>query len=116
MSRPQTQQKIYKVIFLNQGKVFELYARNVYQGNLYGFVEIEELLFGEKSTVLVDPTEDRLKSEFAGVKRTFLPLHTVIRIDEVDQQGVSKVRANEAGDNVAMFPSHYYGGDSKKDD
>lgn len=115
MSDPRNQQKVYKVIFNNQGKVFELYARNVYQGNMYGFVEIEELLFGNKSSLLVDPSEDRLKTEFAGVKRTFLPMHTVIRIDEVEQEGVSKVRAGDAGDNVAMFPHGVYTPDKKTD-
>ena len=105
--------KIYKVLFMNQGKVFELYARHVMQGNLYGFVEVEELLFGEKSSLLVDPSEDRLKAEFANVKRTYLPMHAVIRIDEVDRQGVSKIRSGDAGDNVAMFPPAY--GPAKKD-
>lgn len=105
MSTRDKKSQIYKVIFVNQGKVFELYARNVYQGNLYGFVEVEELLFGEKSTLLVDPSEDRLKAEFAGVKRTFLPMHAIIRIDEVDKQGVSKIHAASGGDNIATFPS-----------
>lgn len=97
--------KIYKVLFLNQGKVYELYARNVYQGELYGFVEVEELLFGEKTTLLVDPAEERLRNEFTDVKRTFLPLHSVIRIDEVEKQGSSKIRGSgEAHDNIAHFP------------
>ena len=90
MSETGKKNQIYKVIFINQGKVFELYARNVYQGNLYGFIEVEELLFGEKSTLVVDPTEDRLKTEFADVKRTFLPMHSIIRIDEVNKEGISK--------------------------
>ena len=37
---------IYRVVFLNQGKVYEVYARHVSQtGSLFGFVEIEELIF-----------------------------------------------------------------------
>ena len=72
---------------------------------MYGFVEVEELLFGEKSSLLVDPSEDRLKSEFADVKRTFLPMHAIIRIDEVEKEGISKIRASgQASDNVAVFP------------
>ena len=114
MSTKGKKSQIYKVIFVNQGKVFELYAENVYQGNLYGFVEVEELLFGEKSTVLVDPSEDKLKSEFAGVRRTFLPMHAIVRIDEVEKQGVSKIRGNSEGGNVSPFPS--YGPRQNKDE
>jgi hypothetical protein len=97
--------QIYKILFINQGKVFELYARNVYQGNLYGFVEAEELIFGEKTSLVVDPSEERLRNEFTGVKRTFLPMHSVIRIDEVEKEGSSKIRGSgESGDNVAHLP------------
>ena len=94
---------IFKVMFVNQGKVYEVYARKVSHGSLFGFVEIEELVFGERSSVVVDPGEERIKSEFAGVKRSYLPLHSVLRIDEVRKQGVSKIVALEGG-NVAHFP------------
>ncbi len=74
---------IFKIIFVNQGKVYEVYARKVSHGTLFGFVEIEELVFGERSGVVLDPGEERVKSEFAGVKRSYLPLQSIIRIDEV---------------------------------
>ena len=98
---------IYKVIFQAQGKVYEIYARKVSHGGLFGFVEVEELVFGERSSVVLDPAEERIKSEFAGVKRSYLPLHAVIRIDEVRKQGVSKISALEGG-NVAQFPVTLY--------
>jgi hypothetical protein len=98
---------IFKVIFVNQGKVYEVYARKVGHGNMFGFVEVEELVFGERSSVVLDPSEERIKSEFAGVKRSYLPLHSVLRIDEVKKQGVSKITALEGG-NVAQFPMPVY--------
>ena len=94
---------IFKIIFVNQGKVYEVYARKVSHGTLFGFVEVEELVFGERSSVVLDPGEERIKSEFEGVKRSYLPLQSVIRIDEVRKQGVSKIVALE-GANVAQFP------------
>lgn len=94
---------IFKIMFVNQGKVYEIYARKVSHGGLFGFIEVEEIVFGERSSVVLDPTEERIKSEFAGVKRTFLPMHSVLRIDEVRKQGVSKITALEGG-NVAQFP------------
>jgi hypothetical protein len=104
---------IFKVMFVNQGKVYEIYARKVSHGNLFGFIEVEELVFGERSTVVVDPSEERIKAEFHEVKRTYLPMHSVLRIDEVKKQGISKIVALE-GSNVSQFPVPVYppGGDS----
>lgn len=99
---------IFKVIFHNQGKVFEIYARKVGHGQMFGFIEVEELIFGEKSTLVVDPSEEKIQTEFAGVKRTYLPLHSVIRIDEVRKSGVSKVSEGGGGSNVAQFPFPVY--------
>jgi hypothetical protein len=104
-------------MFVSQGKVYEIYARSVTQGTLFGFIEVERLVFGERSTVVVDPSEERIKTEFAGVHRTYLPLHSILRIDEVEKQGVSKVTTAEAG-NVTQFPVPIYtpggSGDSGK--
>jgi hypothetical protein len=102
-SEPMAASHIFKVMFVNQGKVYEVYARKVSHGGLFGFIEVEELVFGERVGVLLDPSEERIKSEFEGVKRTFLPMHAVVRIDEVRKQGVSKIVALEGG-NVAQFP------------
>lgn len=95
---------IYRILFINQGKLYELYARSIYQGELYGFIEVEELLFGERSGLLVNLAEERLQNEFSGVQRTFLPLHYILRIDEVEREGISKIRPIEGSDNVMPFP------------
>ncbi|NNF52740.1 MAG: DUF1820 family protein [Gammaproteobacteria bacterium] len=97
---------LYKVVFFNQGKVYEVYARSVSQGGLFGFVEIEKLVFGERSGVVVDPSEERIKDEFAGVTRTYLPMHAIIRIDQVAKQGVSKISSPDG--NVTPFPQPVY--------
>jgi hypothetical protein len=98
---------IFKVMFVHQGKVYEIYARKVGQGSLFGFIEVEQLVFGERTTLVVDPGEERIKAEFEGVKRTYLPLQSILRIDEVTARaaalGVSKISSLEGG-NVAAFP------------
>ena len=95
-------QAIYRVSFLSQGNIYEIFCRKVYQADMYGFIAIEELVFGERSTIVVDPAEERLKDEFDSVKRSFIPMHAVIRIDEVSRQGTAKI--TELGDKVSMFP------------
>ncbi len=99
-------QPVYKVIFQNGGQVFEVFARQIYQSDMWGFIEIEELLFGERSQVLVDPAEEKLKNEFAGVKRSYIPLQAVIRIDEVEKEGAVKVSdtPSSGGAKVSQFP------------
>lgn len=109
-----TSKRLYKIVFISQGQVYEIYARSVGHGALFGFVEVEKLVFGERSSVVVDPSEEKIKSEFAGVTRTYLPLHAIIRIDEVEKQGASKISKLEGG-NVAQFPVPIFtpGGESK---
>ncbi len=101
---------IYRIRFINEGKVYEIYARQICQGQLYGFVEVEELLFGEKSALVVDPAEERLKAEFAGVKRSYIPMHAIIRIDEVEKGGTAKIHALPGGkaETVTPFPMPAY--------
>jgi hypothetical protein len=109
-----TQEPLFKIIFMSQGQVYEIYARSVGHGEMFGFIEVEELVFGERSSVVVDPTEEKIKAEFENVRRTYLPMHSIIRIDEVDKQGVSKISKLE-GSNVAQFPLPVYTpGDSNK--
>src|SRR3954469_12680658 len=107
---------IFKIMFVNQGKVYEVYARKVSQGRLFGFIEVEDLTFGERSSVLLDPAEERIKAEFEGVKCTMLPMHSILRIDEVKKQGQAKISALEGGSNVAQFPMGMYqpAGEPKK--
>ena len=98
-------QPVYKVIFQNGNQVFEVFARQIYQSDMWGFIEVEEFVFGERSQILVDPGEEKLKNEFNGVKRSYIPMQAIIRIDEVDKEGSSKVStAAPAEGNVASFP------------
>ncbi len=104
---------LFKVIFLSHGQVYEIYARKVGHGAMFGFVEVEELVFGERSSVVVDPSEEKIKTEFENVRRTYLPMHAIVRIDEVDKQGNAKISKVD-GDNVSPFPMPIYTpGDSK---
>jgi hypothetical protein len=93
---------IFKVTFLNKGEVYEVYAEQVYQSDLWGFIEIEDFVFGERSQVVVDPSEEKLKTEFNGVKRSFIPMQAIVRIDQVEKEGVAKITN---GDNIAPFPN-----------
>ncbi len=96
---------LYKVTFLNHGKVYELYARRVVSSGLWGFTEVGELVFDVHDGLLVDPSEERLRDEFGNTRALHLPMQSVIRIEEVERKGQSAVRDAETGEKVVTpFP------------
>ncbi len=97
--------RIYRISFHNAGKVYQLHAQQVRQGDIYGFIEITDLLFDEHTSVVIDPAEERLKSEFSGVQRLVLPMHAVIRIEEVEKRGQNKILDIDGSiSNIHPFP------------
>ena len=105
---------IFKIMFVNQGKVYEVYARKVGQGRLFGFIEVEELVFGERSTVVLDPGEERIKSEFTGVKCTMLPdaFHPAHRrSEEAGRRQDQRVRRQQRRRAVPDVDVHARGND-----
>lgn len=103
---------LYRVTFHNQGKIYEIYSRGVSHGAMPGFVEVEDLVFGEKTELVVDPSEEKLKDEFEGVERFYVPLHAVVRIDEVTKRGPARIR-NSDGEKVLPFPMNFGGEPAK---
>ncbi|MFN3604805.1 MAG: DUF1820 family protein [Leptonema sp. (in: bacteria)] len=99
MEENKKQKKFYKVLFYNQGKIYEIFAKNVMQSNLFGFLEIEDLIFGEKSNLLVDPNEDSIKKEFEHTKRLYIPIHSIIRVEEIDKDTQLKPRVISLKEN-----------------
>ena len=92
----------FKVTYFNHNSVYEIYSKEVYQSDMHGFIVIEDLVFGEKTSLVVDPSEEKLKTEFSNVKRFFVPVHNIIRIDEVDKEGAAKI--TEVDSNIKQFP------------
>ena len=100
MSKP-----LYKVTFLNHGKVYELYARYVGSSHLWGFNEIGELVFDLHDGLVVDPTEERLREEFGNTRKLHLPMQSIVRIEEVEKKGQSAIRDAATGEKVVTpFP------------
>ncbi|MGC6481528.1 MAG: DUF1820 family protein [Porticoccaceae bacterium] len=95
---------IYRITFFNQGQVYEMYARHVFQSELWGFLEVEQFVFGERSKMIVDPAEEKLKSEFSSIKRSFIPMQSIVRIDEVEKEGTCKISEAPKGGNISPFP------------
>ena len=99
-------QALFKIQFISNGERYELYVRELCQGGLFGFIEIGDFVWDSHTSLVVDPSHEKLKSEFEGVTRTYVPMHNVLRIDEVEKQGPAKI--THINDKVAQFPSPIY--------
>lgn len=96
---------LYKITFFNAGKIYELYARQVASGALWGFTEVSELVFDVNAGVVVDPTEERLRDEFGSTRVLHLPMQSIVRIEEVERKGQSAIRDATTGERVVTpFP------------
>ncbi|MDR5905704.1 MULTISPECIES: DUF1820 family protein [Halomonadaceae] len=93
---------IYRVVFHNQGEIWELYAREIFQSDLWGFIEVEAFVFEDANKLVVDPSSDKLRRIFEGVSRSYIPLNAIVRIDEVEREGTPK--AVKAEGKVTEFP------------
>lgn len=99
-------QPLYRIQFIANGDRYELYVREVLQSGMFGFIEIADFVWDEHTSLVVDPSHEKLKSEYSGVERTYIPMHSVLKIDEVKKQGTAKI--TELGDKVTQFPSPIY--------
>lgn len=106
---PKKNKPVFRVQFRLHDQLVELYAHAVSQSSMMAFVEISDLIFDKKTDVLIDPSEEKIKNEFGGVKSTYIPVHSIIRIDEVEKTGTNKIRPldskSASGNSVAPFPS-----------
>lgn len=103
MAKPD-KEKLFRIAFLNHGKVYELFCTGVCTSGLLGFVEVSGLVFGEKDSLVVDPTEEKMRDEFDGVEVLHLPMHSVLRVEQVKKKGQAVIRDRESGEKVTPFP------------
>ena len=97
---------IFRIQFVSNGERYELYVKTVRSADIFGFVEIAGFIWNTQSQLVVDPSHEKLKNEFSGVESCLIPMHNVLRIDQVKQQGCAKI--SELGKNVMTFPGPIY--------
>ena len=66
---------VYKIIFIQLGEIYEVFAKKIYQSDMYGFVEVEEYIFNKDKQLVVDPSSEKLKNEFSNVERSNIPIN-----------------------------------------
>lgn len=103
-NRRMSEKPLYKVTFLHLGKSYQVHARHVASSHLWGFTEVGELTFAEAGSLVVDPTEERLREEFADTDVLHLPMQAIVRIEQVRRKGALAIRDASGGEKVTPFP------------
>lgn len=83
---------IYRINFINQSQVYELYAKNIATNALLGFMSISDILFDLRDAVVIDPVEEQLKAEFKDVEVLHIPLTQILKVEEVKKKKSCKIR------------------------
>ncbi|GLR69102.1 DUF1820 family protein [Agaribacter marinus] len=97
---------IYRVQFISNGERYELYVKELTTSSIFGFVEIGDFVWDKHTELVLDPSHEKLKDEFADVDRTYLPMHHVLRIDQVAKQGSAKI--TQLSDKVTALNTPIY--------
>jgi Uncharacterized protein conserved in bacteria len=77
---------IYKILFVQLGEIYEVYAEAIYQSDRYGFIDVQEYIFDQNSQIFLDTIEEKLKNDFEGVQRSYIPIYCIMRIDELHNE------------------------------
>ncbi len=97
--------KLFKITFLNNGKSYELYAEHIGSSHLWGFTEVSQLVFEPRGEgLVVDPTEERLREEFENTRVLYLPMHAIVKIEEVERRTPAAIRDAASGEKITPFP------------
>lgn len=81
---------IYRIIFTQLEALQEIYAQYLSEETLMGFIEADTLLEFDPSQQIINPKE---------VRRCYIPLHNIVRIDEISVHNTNEVR-----DNISHLP------------
>ena len=86
---------VYKIIFIQLGEIYEVFAKQIYQSDMYGSSRLK-YIFNKDKQLVVDPSSEKLKNEFAKVDRSYIPINSIIRIDEVNESARQKSKRIKA--------------------
>lgn len=77
-------ERYYRIQFYDSKKeIMTFFAKKVNPSSFIGLIEVSEILFMD-SEIIINPDDEKVRKEFSGVSSTYLPLNTILRIDEVE--------------------------------
>lgn len=80
---------VYRTVFTHLDQVFTLYSRGVSEETLVGFIEVDDILAVSQEIILSSEnqaTQNLYIEQMESIKRTYIPMHAVVRIDEMSRK------------------------------
>ena len=114
--KPPEKESLYRVSFILKEEIYEVCALGIANSNLFGFVEIDELVWDAEPSTIIDPAKERVREKFKEVACIFVPVHAILHIDLVEfdetakkgKTGSAKSVPVKEGSNVMYFPKSNY--------
>lgn len=95
---------LYRISYITNNEVYELYAKAINSNDLLGFISLTDLVFEVNTGVVIDPIEERLKTEFSEVRTLHIPIQNVLKIEEVEQKKSCKIKALKTHTKTSKLP------------
>lgn len=58
---------LFRIQFIVNGERYELFVPEVCQGSMFGFIEIGDFVWDTHTSLVLDPSQEKLKDECADV-------------------------------------------------
>ena len=81
---------LYKVQFKWKEKDVDLTAKSLDLTHPY-FVSIKDIVFPEKGSLIIDPTDDEIRKDFGKANHLMIPFQTVTLIEEYKDEEAARV-------------------------
>ncbi|MGD9808694.1 MAG: DUF1820 family protein [Deferribacterales bacterium] len=97
--------KLYKIIFIDEDKKIQtIHSSMLNPSSFLGLVEISDIVFLDKSDIIISPDDGNLKAKFKNVERSYIPLNSIVRIDEITlekETPVIRLHSDNADETVS---------------
>ena len=90
-------------MFHSDGQIYDVYVGSVDHSPLSGFFRLRDFIFGEKTQVVIDPAEEKLRNEFENVNYVDIPFHHILRVSSVAKRGIPKITKSDSGGVTIPF-------------
>ena len=79
---------LYCITFKTDTEVYNLHCRKITDSSYYGFLQVEEFIFRDQRKYVIEPQDEKVRREFGRLTRTTIPFHSILRIDEYEENEV----------------------------
>jgi hypothetical protein len=109
---------VYRTVFTHLDQVYTVYSQGLSEETLVGFIELDSIIEVKQEVILSTESQEMHQlfiKQLASIKRTYVPMHAVVRIDEMTRKHYDFTMRDDEQEQHANV-RHIHGGRFKKDD